>query len=193
MKLKPTQWLGALAVIVFGGGMIFRMTQPSEREIMEKRIASLPTISVPAPTFSMEPITPVEIPPMPALSTGGPSSGPAKPADLSIPGEPKYLELGSQAAKDDLYCAGVVSAEFDARIKTDHPDKVAPLMDMQKRLDSGGVAKLKAEHVTDGGNWASFTLAFTAQAKADYEAGKLRLPVATCVERASKLPPGDLY
>ena len=34
MKLKPTQIVGVVAIIVFGGGMIFRMTQPSEREIM---------------------------------------------------------------------------------------------------------------------------------------------------------------
>jgi hypothetical protein len=57
VKLKPTQWIGLAAIMVFGGGMIFRMTQPSEREIMEKRLASLPTITTP----------PVEIP-MPDLS-----------------------------------------------------------------------------------------------------------------------------
>lgn len=51
MKLQPRQMIGLVAIVVFGGGMLFRLTQPSEREIMERRIASLPTISP-----SMEPL-----------------------------------------------------------------------------------------------------------------------------------------
>lgn len=189
MKLKPTQWIGVAAIILFGGGLILRLTLPSERETMERRIASLPTISVLAPTFPVPDLTPVVIPTVPTLATGDPATA----TDLSAPSDPKYLEVGSQAARDDLYCAGVVSAEFDVKIKTEHPDKVAPLMDSQKRLDSAGIAKLRAEGVSKGEDWAGFTLAYGAQAAEDYKAGKLRLPVAACVERAAKLPPGDLY
>jgi hypothetical protein len=189
MKLKPTQWIGVAAIILFGGGMIFRLTQPSEREIMERRIASLPTISVPAPTFPVPDLSAVVIPTAPVLSTGGPAGS----ADPGATSDIKYIEVGSQAARDDLYCAGVVSAEFDAKVKTEHPDMVAPLIDAQKRLDSAGIAKLRAEGVSNGDDWAGFTLAYAAQVAEDYKAGKLRLPVAACVERAAKLPPGDLY
>ncbi len=197
MKLKPTQMVGLAAIIIFGGGMIFRMTQPSEREIMERRLASLPTISAPTMEFPMPDLSstnPTVTPPDLALGAGPlPSTSPAA--------EPDYLAVGSQAAKDDLYCSGVLGAEFDAKIavkfdpknpETD-PDNITPLMDMQKKLDTAGIAKLKAEGLTDGGNWANFTLPYGDKAEADYKANALRIPVATCMERASELPPGTLY
>lgn len=188
MKLKRTQIVGLIAIIVFGGGMIFRMTQPSEREIMEQRLASLPRISVPEVEFPMPDLSSINTTvtaPTSVLGTGAPAT-PAEP-------EIDYTARGSQEAKDDLYCSGVLSAEFDVKIKTDHPDKVVPLMDMQKKLDSAGIARLRTEGISKGEDWPYYTLAFGEKAEADYAANALRIPVATCVERASKLPPGDLY
>jgi hypothetical protein len=191
MKLKPTQVVGLVAIVVFGGGMIFRLTQPNEREIMAQRLASLPTISSPAPEFPMPDLPSITsvTPPQIALDagTGVPLSS------YTPPPEKDYLVIGSQAAKDDFYCSGVLGAEFNVKIKTDHPDKVAPLFDMQKKLDSAGVEKLKVEKLSDGKDWAYFTGAYGDKAEADYAANVLRIPVATCVERASKLPPGTLY
>lgn len=191
MKLKPTQMIGAVAIVVFGGGMIFRMTQPSEREIMEKRLASLPRIEVPAPEFPMPDLSSIN------TTVTAPESvlGSAASATPSAPTEPEkdYTLLGSQEARDDLYCGGVVSAEFDAKIKTDHPDKVAPLIEVQKKLESAGVRRLRAEGVSKDNDWAFFTNAHNDKARADYAGGAIRIPVATCLERASKLPPGDLY
>lgn len=191
MKFKPTQMIGAVAIIVFGGGMIFRMMQPSEREIMEQRLASLPRVEIPAPEFPMPDLSSINTTvtaPESALGSGSTSTPPAQVAP-----EKDYTLLGSQDARDDLYCSGVLSAEFDAKIKTDHPDKVAPLIEMQKSLDSAGIKKLRAEGVSTGDDWAFFTNQFGEKVKADYAAKTLRIPVATCVERASKLPPGDLY
>jgi len=191
MKLKPTQIVGLIAIIVFGGGMIFRMTQPSEREIMEKRLASLPRVEVPAPEFPMPDLSSINTTvtaPESALGSGSASTPPAP-----VTPEKDYTLLGSQDARDDLYCGGVVSAEFDARIKTDHPDKVVPLIEAQKKLESAGIRKLRAEGVSKDGDWAFFTNAHGEKAHADYASGAMRIPVATCVERASKLPPGDLY
>ncbi len=183
MKLKPTQVVGLLAIIVFGGGMIFRMTQPSEREVMEKRLASLPRLEVP----------PVEFP-MPDLSVTAPVARPpgvtsAAPAVPAV----DYTALGSQDARDDLYCGGVVGAEFDLKIKTDHPDTVAPLIELQKKLESSGIRKLRAEGVSKDDDWAFYTNAHDEKAKADFAAGALRIPVAACIARAAPLPPGDLY
>ncbi|RYD91922.1 MAG: hypothetical protein EOP61_26640 [Sphingomonadales bacterium] len=181
--------IGAVAIVVFGGGMVWRMTQPSEREIMEKRLASLPRIEVPAPEFPMPDLSSTNVtvtPPGSVLGTDVSTPPPSAP-------EKDYTILGSQEARDDLYCAGVASAEFDAKIKTEHPDKVAPLMDVQKKLDSAGIRKLRAEGVSKEGDWAYFTNAFGEKAKADYAASALRIPVTTCVARAAPLPPGDLY
>ena len=191
MKLKPTQIVGLIAIVVFGGGMVFRMTQPSEREIMEKRLASLPRIEVPAPEFPMPDLSSINTTVTAPESVLGSGATPA-PSTPAAP-EKDYTILGSQDARDDLYCAGVVSAEFDVKIKTDHPDKVVPLIEMQKSLDTSGIKKLRAEGVSTGGDWAYFTNAFSDKAHADYAANAIRIPVATCVERASKLPPGDLY
>lgn len=190
MKLKRTQIVGLIAIVVFGGGMIFRMTQPSEREIMEQRLASLPRMSVPEVEFPMPDLSSINTTvTAPTSVLGADTSTPALPAEPAI----DYTARGSQEAKDDLYCSGVLSAEFDVKIKTDHPDKVVPLMDMQKKLDSAGIARLRTEGISKGEDWAYYTLAFGEKAEADYAANALRLPVATCVERASKLPPGDLY
>jgi hypothetical protein len=189
VKLKRTQIVGLLAIIVFGGGAIFRMTQPSEREVMEKRLASLPRVEIPAPDFPMPDLSSTNTVVTPPTSTLGADADSPPP---SIP-PLDYIYRGSQDARDDLYCGGVVSAEFDAKIKTDHPDKVAPLIEMQKKLESAGIRKLRAEGVSKDNDWAFFTNAFVDKAKADYAAGALRIPVATCVARAAPLPPGDLY
>lgn len=182
--------IGAVAIVVFGGGMVWRMTQPSEREIMEKRLASLPRIEIPAPEFPMPDLSSTNItvtPPASVLGTDVPAAAtPATP-------EKDYTILGSQDARDDLYCGGVVSAEFDTKIKTDHPDKVAPLIELQKNLQSAGIKKLRAEGVSKDGDWAYFTNAHDDKAHTDYAAGTLRIPVATCVTRAAPLPPGDLH
>jgi len=201
MKLRPTQLVGLGAIILFGGGMILRMMQPSEREIMEQRLASLPRVEVPVPEFSMPDLSAGSTTVTPPSAPNGDAGSGTSASTLSIPGEPDYLAIGSQAAKDDLYCSGVLGAEFDVRIavkfdpkkpETD-PDNIVPLMDMQKKLDTAGIAKLKAEGHTDGSNWANFTLPYGDKAEADYKANALRIPVATCVERASTLPPGTLY
>jgi hypothetical protein len=185
MKLKPTQMIGLAAIIVFGSGMIYRMTQPSEREIMEQRLASLPRVTASSLEF-----------PVPDLSMTAPVAPVTSLGDLPpaiIPPVEDLTLRGSQAAKDDLYCSAMLGAEFNAKINTAHPDTVAPLLDAQKRLDTAGIAKLKTDGLTDGSNWASYTLAYEGVAAADYAAGTLRISVADCTTRAAALPRGDLY
>ena len=114
---------------------------------------------------------------------------------------PTIIAVGSQTAKDDLYCSGVLGAEFDARIagpfdikkpETD-PDNIVPLMDMQKKLDTAGIAKLKAEGLTDRDNWANFTLPTARRQKLITKRRRCvsRSPPALRVRRA--LPAGALY
>ena len=201
MKLKRTQIFGLIAIVVFGGGMIFRMTQPSEREIMEQRLASLPRMTTPTVEFPMPDLSITPAPSLPELGTAPAPDTTGASAPVILPNSGDWLSIGSQAARDDFYCSGVLGAEFDVRIavKFDpkkpetHPDAVVPLMDMQKKLDTAGMEKLKAEKLSDGGDWAFFTNAYGEKAAADYKAGTPRIPVATCVERAKPLPPGTLY
>ena len=147
---------------------------------MERRLASLPPVSaldneplsIPIPSVS---IPDVSIPAPPVLDL--PAAPPPAPIAQSDP------MPGSQDARDDLYCWAVLNREFDARIKTD-PPAATPLLDAAKRLEASGVKKLEAEGVTQLDNWASLTVAFAEQARADYRQNTLRIPVEACVERA---------
>jgi hypothetical protein len=181
MKLKPRQVIGLVAIVVFGGMMAFRLTQPSEREIMERRLASLPSIQVPPPTYDLAPTLP---PATLDLSIAGATTA---GSTYEPPAEPDYLNLGSQAAKDDLYCGGVLSARFNAEISTAHPDAMSLLLRDSQALDTAGVEKLKAEGLATEANWAGFTLAYDAKTKVDYTAKTLRISPEACTQRAAAL------
>ena len=175
MKLKPRQIIGLFAIVVFGGGMVLRLTQPSEREIMEKRLASLPTIT---PTIS-------DLPP---LDLNASASGTASDTPIWMIGDhPDYFNVGSQAAKDDMYCAGVLAAEFAVGIKDSHPDLASLLLRDHEALDKAGLARLVAEGVTTEQASAGFSLAYADKAEKDHTANTLRIPVADCSARAAAL------
>ena len=186
MKLQPRQLIGLFAIVVFGGGMIWRATQPSEREIMEKRLASLPSFEAPPmqmPALDLTPITPVA-----PLDLNAPASGAASDTPVWMIGDhPDYFNVGSQAAKDDMYCSGVLSAEFSVRINDSHPDKASLLLRDHEALDKAGIARLIAEGITTEDAAAGFTLAYADKAEKDYAANTLRIPVADCTARAAVL------
>ena len=182
MKLQPRQVIGLFAIVVFGGGLIFRLSQPSEREIMEKRIASLPRIEIPAP----------EMPPlnlsMPTPDLNAPASGTASDTPVWMIGDhPDYFNVGSQTAKDDMYCSGVLGAEFSVRINDSHPDKASLLLRDHEALDKAGIAKLIAEGITTEQASAGFSLAYADKAGKDHAANTLRISVADCAARAAAL------
>lgn len=187
MKLQPRQMIGLVAIVVFGGGMLFRLTQPSEREIMERRIASLPTISP-----SMEPLElpRVEIPvtgpiaPPITLNSGGGTADSSKIYELT---GIDYFARGTQAAKDDLYCGGLLGAEFSVRVQDSHPDKASMLLRDSQALDRAGLDKLIAEGVTTEQASAGYTLAYADKAETDYNASTPRISVADCTARAAAL------
>jgi hypothetical protein len=182
MKLKPRQVIGLAAIVVFGGIMIMRFTQPSEREIMEQRLASLPSISVPTEIPALPPVT---LPSLTMPSTLGDTAAASDKAIWEMSGI-DYYNLGSQAARDDLYCAGVLRAEFDA-IKTDaHPDRMSILLRDGLALDEAGIARLKAEKAIDESG-AGASLAWGDRAAKDYAANALRLSTTACTQRAAAL------
>ncbi len=185
MKLQSRQIIGLMAIIVFGGGLIFRLTQPSEREIMEKRVASLPHIEVPEPKLpALDLYIPtVTMPDVNAPDTGG-ATDTRKIYELS---GTDYFAGGSQAAKDDMYCSGVLSAEFKARINDSHPDKASLILRDHEALDQAGINKLIAEGVTTEQASSGYSLAYGDKAQTDYDAKALRISVEDCSQRAAAL------
>ena len=186
MKLQPRQIIGLFAIVVFGGGLIFRLTQPSEREVMEKRLASLPRMEVTA--REMPPLNLTMPTPVAPLDLSAPATGSGSDTPIWMMGDaPDYFNLGSQAAKDDMYCSGVLSAEFSVRINDSHPDKASLLLRDHQALDRAGIDKLIAEGVTTEQASAGFSLAYGDKAGKDYAANTLRIPVADCSARAAAL------
>jgi hypothetical protein len=148
---------------------------------MAQRLASLPSISVPTELPSMPP---VELPSltMPTTTLNGDAS---EKALWELSGIDWY-NTGSQAAKDDLYCAGVLGAEFEATKADLHPDKMSILIRDGQALDEAGIAKLQAEKAIDNSG-AGAVLAWADKAAKDYAANTLRISVADCTRRAAAL------
>lgn len=179
-RLKPRQVIGLVAIVVFGGIMAMSLPQPGEREIMEQHLASMPSISVPTDIPALPPVN------LPSLTASTSATGKADEKAIWEVSGVDYDNLGSQAAKDDLYCAGVLRAEFEA-IKADaHPDRMSILLRDGQALDEAGIARLKSEKaIEDAGAGAS--LAWGDKAAKDHSANSLRIPVAACTQRATAL------
>lgn len=186
MNLKPRQWLGLGAIVVFGGGMIFRLTQPSEREIMEQRLASLPRVEIPSaalefPTPELRSIT---VPELPSLSLDNPGASTPPPSVLP----PDYALMGSQAARDDLYCAGILRAHFKPTLDSGNIDKASAILEYSRMLAGAGVEKLRADGFAKDIGWVDFDTAHDEKAKADYAANTPRLSTTVCEARGKALP-----
>lgn len=133
-----------------------------------------------------------------ASSTSAPES-PAPPAAAtdpqaatSVPPPPADpLAVGSQDAKDDLYCSALIYAE-----NPDVSDALAPVDEALLRkaqalgfvIGEAGINKLveqKAVHATHARIVAD---AYAAQVEKDMKAKKPRLTLAACNKRAEAVP-----
>ncbi len=187
MKLKPRQVVGLLAIVVFGGILVSTLLKgPRDPDLLPSgvRLSDLPSPSI--PDIQMPPLELSNPTPVPPLDLSSPA--PAGTGTFDYPGQPDYLNVGSQAARYDMYCAGVISAEFDAN-GTQHPDEMSKQIDAMRALDQAGLAKLVGEGVATEQNGAGFTLAYAARAKTDHAAKTLRIPFAACMTRAATVPP----
>jgi hypothetical protein len=120
---------------------------------------------------------------------------PAKP-EASVPVTPPPppadpLAVGSQDAKDDLYCAGIIYAANPSPPSALNPTDEAVLRKAQALgiiLGESGINKLviqKAAHATHG---ALIADAYAVQAAKDLAAGKPRISLDDCNARAKALP-----
>lgn len=182
MKLKPRQIIGLGAIVIFGGILVMRLTQPSEKERMDRVLASLPSISAPqgAIGYPQPELTLPTVPSMPDLDL---------PASV-MPEAPEvdYAARGSQAARDDLYCAGMLEAHFSTILEKDGVTKAGVNLEHSRMLAGAGVEKLRAEGFAGDIDWVAYANAHDELALADYAAGTPRLALATCEARGAALP-----
>jgi len=108
---------------------------------------------------------------------------------IPSPNVPGYLlALGSEDARDDLYCSGLLYAAYGAR-----GDSFSPEAQTQREqvvaLAQSGVDKLVAEGVADRTRTAAIADAHSAEAAKDLAAGLPRMTIDACRARAILLPP----
>jgi hypothetical protein len=113
----------------------------------------------------------------------------AAPALPPLPTDP--LAVGSQDAKDDLYCAAIIFVSNPSPPSALNPVDEAQLRKAQMLgivLAESGINKLvtqKAAHATHGGLISD---AYTAQAGKDLAAKSPRISLEDCNARARALP-----
>ena len=160
-KLSRTQWLGLVVIIVFGGRMVMMLTEKKDPDVLPSGVR---LSDLPSPSASM-----------PDLN--------------AVPAEP--LKVGSQEAKDMLYCSGVISTENKANPKAPM-EEALPRLTAALALANAGRAKLESEGAVQGFGAISVDTAWGAKAAADYAEDKLAIPLATCMKMADALaPPPD--
>jgi hypothetical protein len=161
VNLHPRQIIGIIAIVVFGGILVWTLLKPKPDRF------SLPGA-------------------IPMTDLPSAQKAPAAPVSAT-PSDP--LAVGSDEAKDDLYCAGVILAVYAANGGSGAALNVAPLRTQADRLHEAGVGKLTAEGVDE------MEAAFAANAQSE----KARVDVVTsytpritleaCQARAAALPP----
>jgi hypothetical protein len=166
MKLRPLQIVGLVAIVVFGGILVFTLTKPK-----------LDPFTVPGAMRMNDALPP------PAEYMKPP------PLDLAATPPANPMEVGSQEAKDDLYCSGVVFAVH----QSSKDDIASPEADKRRTaviaLAVAGTGKLKAEGVATDLTTGSIADAHSEKALADVNAGVPRIAFDTCMARAAALPP----
>ena len=116
----------------------------------------------------------------------------AAPQPAGVPPLPNdLLAVGSQEARDDLYCSAVIYAE-----NPDLSDALAPVDEALLRkaqalgfiIGEAGINKMveaKAIHATQA---RALSEAYAGQVEKDMRAKTLRIPLAACNTRAAAVP-----
>jgi hypothetical protein len=180
MKLRPTQIVGLCAIVVFGGILVFTLTKPKRDPYAVP--GAMVMHDAPAPvTLDIPTIAPVPLP-APLTPMDGPAPAPpSTPEPAVMPADP--FAVGSQDAKDDLYCAGVMTAANKAETsKPGVKDKQIYLSEAIGLDSAGGVLLIKENNISfEVGQ--IIAKAWSDKAQADYAAGAPRLSKESCMAR----------
>jgi hypothetical protein len=174
MKLRPLQIVGLFAVVVFGGYLIYTLTAPKPDPFVVPGAASL-----------SEPAAPI-------IAAEAPAPAPA-PED-ELPAIDRPLEVGSQEARDDLYCSGLLFAANPAPMEALTPVEEGRIFKARMQamaLAQAGVEHLlneKVAHVTQTGRIAD---AWAEAAADDIQTGDHKISLEECTQRAEALPPAQ--
>ena len=125
---------------------------------------------------------PAAAPEAAATPTAAPEPQPAPVADP--------LNAGSQSAKDDLYCAGVLLAAHPQPLESVVPVESAIIMRAENRalaLSISGTGKLIDEKITTAPQAGTFADVHAEVAVKDFTAKKMRISVEDCEKRADAL------
>jgi hypothetical protein len=175
MKFAPHQWVGLGAVIVFGGYLVFQLTKPPRDPMILPSGVDLRTL--PSPSSALDPpaFSVPDIGPVPSLPPPSPPAPP--PAPPQPPADP--LAIGTAQAKDDLYCAGVMTELGKVKAnKIDPGDAI--------ELDLAGKLSLISD--SNAGDFSDMIAkAHEDKAATETAAGKARLTKETCHARVETL------
>jgi hypothetical protein len=160
MKFGPRRAIGLAAILVFGGILVFSMME---------------TPRDPSPDSDRTNDAPSPIAPSPNTPSPEPSSAP--------PTDP--MEIGSQDARDDLYCSGVVFAVHQSKSgETINSPEAQKRRDAVIGLAISGIGKLKDEGVATDDTSGPIADVHSARAAEDFAAGAPRLSFDACMARA---------
>jgi hypothetical protein len=167
MRLRPLQIVGLLAVVGFGIKLVMLLTEPKRDP------------------FHLPGAMPLSAPVEPALPEPPMIAPPVAEAPNPVPAD--LLSLGSDEAKDDLYCSGLIFAAH--RVSPDTLSDAAQERRAQVvALASAGVEKLIAAKAADAIQTGAIADAHAAKAAEDFAAGTPRLTLEACEQRATVLP-----
>lgn len=168
--MKPRQIIGLAAIVVFGGIVIYTLLKPKPDPFTVP--GAIPM------NDSIDTVTPPPPPPIPAPDSSAPPASP--------------LNVGSQDARDDLYCSGLIYAARQAQASVTSPE-TQKANERMLALAEAGVARLMAEGVATPATTGGIADAHAEKAAADRGAGTPRIAEADCVARAdaqlAKAPP----
>lgn len=126
-------------------------------------------------------------------ATGATAEAPPAEAPIVPPPPPADpLAVGSQEAKDDLYCAGVIFAANPSPDSALNPTDEAVLRKAQAlgiMLAEAGINKLVIEKAAHATHSALISDAYAAAAAKDFDANTPRISLDACNARAKALPP----
>ncbi len=123
-------------------------------------------------------------------------TAPAKPAGPQLPPgapplAPDLLAIGSQEARDDLYCSAVI---YDANPEVS--DALAPVDEALLRkaqmmgfiVGESGINRLMGEKAAHATHARAIADAYAAQVEKDARANALRISADACMKRAQAVP-----
>lgn len=122
-------------------------------------------------------------------SPDAPQTATARPGVPPPPADP--LAVGSQEAKDDLYCSSLIYIE-----NPDVSDALAPVEEAILRkaqtlgflIGEAGINKLVAEKAAHATHARIIADAYNEQVAKDVKAKKVRIPLDECNKRAAAVP-----